>query len=142
MIEQLRTAIKNKLDTLTGTWQPISVVYEYMTSRIDWYPCAMIDFNTLSWEHTDSCNNKRTYSFWIYILQETKLQTKEQGYRAVENIIVKIADAFDKDPQLWWLANNILAVWWDISEYNNGSDWEYIWWIVKLDIETIYFLWE
>lgn len=141
MIEQLRGAIKNKLDTLTGETQPLSVVYEYMTPSIEWYPCAMINFSKLEGQFGDSCSNVRTYTFVVYIIQEIGLQDRLTAYKTVEDIMVKVANIFDTDPQLDWLSIGTHAVGGDVAEYMNGTDWFYVGGIVQLNIETIYNLW-
>ena len=140
MIKQLRDKIKEKLNTLTGSWQPLSVVYNYPTLDIQWYPCVMIDFDKSVGEYSDTCNNKRTYNFVIYIMQEIKVTDRFDATDSVEDIMVKIMNLFDRDTELWGIVNNIKAVWWWVAEYTGWSDWRYMWGIVTLEIETIYSL--
>ena len=141
MIKQLRDKLKEKLDTLTGTWQPLSVVYDHMEIKPSWYPCAMIDFNNLWSEYADSCNNKNIINFNIYIMQETAKKIRNDAIDDIEDIIYKIINLLNTDTTLWWTVNNILPVWWDVSEYTNWNNWEYIWGIVSISIEDFYFLW-
>lgn len=140
MIKQIRDKLKEKLDTLTGTWQPLAIVYDHMEMN-PWNPCAMIWFNNLSSEYADSCNVNKIYNFVIYVMQETKNKNRSAAEDSIENIVEKIIDLFNSDTTLWWLVNNIKPVWWDISEYTNGSQWEYIWGIILLPIEKFYFIW-
>lgn len=119
----LRTAIDTKLKTLTGSGQPLAVVFDYHTLDNDWkYPYVTFEPSTLESDILDSCNNFRSYTFDIFLYQEITDQWRDISLWILINAFKDIVDAFDKDFTLWGAVDwGINAVWWDFWQLVNSE---------------------
>ena len=120
----IRTAIKSKLDTLTGTWKPIVEVFDYHTLNSAGFPYVTFEPSNLDSNFQDTCNNLRSYSFDIFIYQNILDENRQTALNVLTNVFDEIINAFDKDYTLWWIADGgVNAVWWDIGQLvdENGA---------------------
>lgn len=82
----------------------------------------------------------RIYTFVIYVMQEIKNINRQDATVSIEKSMDEISSLFEKHNDLDGLVDNIRAIGGDVSEYSNGTDGEYIGGIVKLEIESLYFV--
>lgn len=120
-IQDLRTAIYNKLNTLTWAWNPIVEVLDYNTIDKTGFPYVVFEPLNMTSEVQDTCSNMRTYTFDINVYQELS-QWRQEAINIVTNCFQRITDLFDADYTLWWLCQ-----WWVIP-----SNWEF-WQIINWD---------
>ena len=66
----IRTAIKNKLNGLTGVGQPFVESYPYHKIGVGWYPAVSFEPSSISSQIETTTENLRTYGFDIVIQQE------------------------------------------------------------------------
>lgn len=110
-LKTLRTAIKAKFDSLTWTWQPLAVNYNYHTLDSDWqFPFVTYEPDTLESVVLDTCSNQRTYVFDCFIYQEITNEGREESLDILVNAFQDIIDAFDSDYTLWGAADLWLLI--------------------------------
>jgi len=87
--------IKTILDTLTGTGQPLSIVYDYPTSDISGFPAVMFNPSSFENEFMSVSENKLGYSFDIFVICETKVAGKQTAFNTIlANAVDKVIDKF------------------------------------------------
>lgn len=116
-IQDIRSAIKTKLDTLKVVWKPLAFVYDYFTTKAEWYPVAMFEPVDLTSETDNTCENKRDYQFRIFVLQEMTIKTREEAINLVLDSFQEIIDAFDKDWTLWGEVLEVKPVPWSFGQW-------------------------
>lgn len=131
MIQTISNSIKAKLETLKGTWQPLVNVLSYHSQENGWFPFATFELVELIWEIRDTCNNERSLTFDLYVLQNFKSKqsdnttsvTREQATEILYKAMDTIIDAFDADYTLWWTVELVQPIWWTVLPVNiwNGS---------------------
>ena len=127
-ILELRTLIENKLKTLTWTWKPIAVVFDYHTLENNWeYPYITFEPASLSWEYLDTKNNLRTYVFDIFIYQEIVWRWRDKALEVLLNAFKQVVQAVDEDFTLGWKVD-----WWI-----EASSWDF-WQIVSWDWKILF----
>lgn len=106
-IAEVRTAIKNKLDTLTGDGKVFVSDYNYFTTKTDGFPCVMFEPSELSSVYEDTAYNYRSYTFNIVIVQEMNTISRSDAMDILLNCFEKVIDAFDQD---WTLSGVVERV--------------------------------
>lgn len=99
-IAEVRTAIKNKLDTLTGDGKVFVSDYNYFTTKTTGFPCVMFEPSELSSVYEDTAYNYRSYTFNIVIVQEMNKISRSDAMDILLNCFEKVIDAFDQDRTL------------------------------------------
>jgi hypothetical protein len=106
-IAEVRTAIKNKLDTLTGDGKVFVSDYNYFTTKTTGFPCVMFEPSELSSVYEDTAYNYRSYTFNIVIVQEMNTISRSDAMDILLNCFEKVIDAFDQD---WTLSGVVEQV--------------------------------
>jgi len=129
----LRSAIDTKLKTLTGSNQPLAVVFDYHTLKNDGqWPYVSCEPSSLTSEYLDTVNNFRSYTFDIFIYQEITTKWRDLALWILLNAFNDIINIFDKDFTLWWVVDwGINAVEWDFGQLIS-ADWKILFANIKL----------
>ncbi len=93
----IRTKVHAKLQTLTGSGQPVSVVYDYYTTDIAGYPCVMHEPGTVVASVEDTANNLRAYNIDILVVHEIGRTARDVALGRMVTITDAILDMFDQD---------------------------------------------
>lgn len=93
----IRTKVEAKLQTLTGSGQPVSVVYDHYTTNISGYPCVMHEPGTIIPNVEDTANNIRAYVIEVLIVQEISNTSRQTALGRMVTITDAILDMFDQD---------------------------------------------
>lgn len=101
----LKTAIKNKLDTLKGDDQPLVEVYDEHTTELAGFPCATFEPSDLESDFETTTQNFRRYIFRLVIHQEMGKVGRGEAVRILAQAIDLIIDAFDQDYSLGGACN-------------------------------------
>lgn len=96
MFEIIRNKIKSKLEDIGS----IEEVEDYPTDEWNGFPAAMVVSTRNESEFQTTVENKRTYVFTVYILQEIESQGKKKARRIIEGVVDDIMEDFDKDQLL------------------------------------------
>jgi len=95
--ERLRNKIVEKLQSVNS----IAEVEEYPTNEMTGYPCAMLETVRNESEFESTTQNRRTYVFNIYIVQEIESAGgMKQARRIIQSAIDDVLDVFDRDQTL------------------------------------------
>lgn len=141
MIQQISDKILEKLQTLTGTDQPLVSVYDYHTIENDWYPYACFELVDFTWEYSDTCNNDREYIFDIIVFQEiTASQGRQEAVKIIYNCLDDILLTIDQDYTLGWVVNR-----WVVPIDGNlqplvVQNWSSIVWTLRVNCRTTEFI--
>lgn len=92
----LRTAIKNKLDTVSQ----LQAVYDYFTSDVSGFPVAMFEPTQDPSKIATNRENEHAYTFDIFILQEIQNIGRDEAIRILGGAVDAVVAAFDADPDL------------------------------------------
>lgn len=113
-LQQIRTAIKTKLDTLKSTadddTKPLSHVYDHIKDAWQGYPYAMFEPIGLNSTIETTAENYRKYQFKIYIVQEMNITSRQDAVGIIVDAFDAVVQAFDEDWHLWWLIEMMEAV--------------------------------
>jgi len=93
----LKTAIKNKLDTLTGAGKPLSFNYDEHRTNFDGYPVATFEPSDMASDYETVAENLRVYSFMVYIYQEMEKTGAGESVNILASVVDQITNAFDND---------------------------------------------
>ena len=121
MIAEIRTAIKNKLDTLKWTGKPLVNVFDYFPINLAWYPSVMFEPAWLENSYMTTWDNYRTYKFKLVILQEFSTITRQRAIEILVNAFDQVVYEFDKDYTLWWVIDKLDAVPGDFGSFQFES---------------------
>lgn len=93
----VRTAIKTKLDTLTGSGQLLGMVADEFTTNITSYPACMFEPSADPSAFFTNVENMHVYTYEIVILQETESLTigRSEAIRKLGNAVDAVVAAFD-----------------------------------------------
>ena len=108
-IQNVRSAIKSKLDWLTGEGKCFAWVSNVFTQDVSWFPFVMFEPVELQSEFADTANNYRDFIFNIVIVQEMNQISRGDAMDIVLNCFEKMIDAFDQDFTLWGVVNQVDA---------------------------------
>jgi hypothetical protein len=90
--------IKTTLDTLTGSGQPLQVVYDYPEPNITGYPVAIFFPASFTNAYDSNVENKKAYSFSIFLLTETRRLGLQTAYNtAMPELVDAVIAKFDED---------------------------------------------
>jgi len=136
-IQDVRTAIKAKLDTLTWTGKPFSIAYDYFTTKPASFPCVAFEPVDLVSSFNSTCENERTYSFEIVILQEMTEKPRQDAIDIVLNAFNEVINAFDRDFELGGEVLKTEAVPWEFGEWVQDH-WTTYYATIKLSCTVLY----
>ena len=108
-IQNVRSAIKSKLDGLTGEGKCFAWVSNVFTQDVSWFPFVMFEPVELQSEFADTANNYRDFIFNIVIVQEMNQISRGDAMDIVLNCFEKMIDAFDQDFTLWGVVQQVDA---------------------------------
>ena len=108
-IQNVRSAIKSKLDWLTGEGKCFAWVSNVFTQDVSWFPFVMFEPVELQSEFADTANNYRDFIFNIVIVQEMNQISRSDAMDIVLNCFEKMIDAFDQDFTLWGVVQQVDA---------------------------------
>jgi len=111
-------------------------VYDFYVIENDGFPYVAFELSDFEWEKTDTCENKRIWTFKIVIFQELTNMTRREAKKSLYNITEKVIDMFDKDQFLWWLVDNTEVVAWNMWQYSKEKGWKMLFIEIDLSFET------
>jgi len=94
--EHIREKIKEKLESIDS----IQEVYDYPTEEFTGFPAAVVKSTRLEAEFQTTIENKRTYVFTVFLIQEIQSQGVKKARRIIEGVVDDVIDNFDKDQRL------------------------------------------
>ena len=115
-IQNVRSAIKSKLDSMSWEWKCFAWVSNVFTQDVSWFPFVMFEPVELQSEFADTANNYRDFIFNIVIVQEMNQISRSDAMDIVLNCFEKMIDAFDQDFTLWGVVQQVDAT--------QGNFWE------------------
>ncbi len=92
----IKAKIKEKLESIASIQQ----VEDYPTEDFNGFPAAMVASARLEADFETTEENKRTYVFAVYVLQEINNKDERKARNIVEATVDDIIEDFDKDQQL------------------------------------------
>ena len=96
----LRTAIKAKLDTLTGTGQPLKQVKDSHDENFTGFPVATFEPSGHENNFYLNTDNQRAYAFDIIVWQEMPSGGRNNAITVLAAAVDAIVSAFDADYSL------------------------------------------
>lgn len=121
--------IKATLDELTGSGQPLQVAYDYPRKDLEGYPAALFFPSSFENGYDSNTENKKTYSFSIFLLTETKVMGLQNSYNtAMPDLVDAVIAKFDEDWNQGQTTVGAHRVWWVIE---SGA-----WALVEAEKET------
>ena len=93
----IRTAINEKLQSLTGTGNPLAYAYDHHKLGLDGYPSATFEPSALSSQFDTTNHNHRIYSFDVVIHQELASIGRGEAIANLVSVSDSVIDAFDQD---------------------------------------------
>ena len=108
-IQNVRSAIKSKLDSMSWEWKCFAWVSNVFTQDVSWFPFVMFEPVELQSEFADTANNYRDFIFNIVIVQEMNQISRSDAMDIVLNCFEKMIDAFDQDFTLWGVVQQVDA---------------------------------
>ena len=118
----LKTAILNKLNTLTWEGQPLVEVLDYHSIDKTGFPYVSFESSSLESDILDTCSNMRNYIFDIYIYQDITTPWRQQAKEIIDNCFDKICNLFDNDYNLWGLCEGwIIPTNWEFGQFVDGE---------------------
>lgn len=100
MLTTIKTAIKDKLDTLKGVDKPLVDVYAFHKGEFTGYPSATFEPSDVESDFETTAENERKYIFRIVVHQEITKAGLEGSIDILADAVDAIIDAFDKDYKL------------------------------------------
>lgn len=117
-LQDVRDAIKTKLETLKWTNKVFVNVYDYFTTKPNWFPFVQFEPADLTAQYEDTDNNYRSFGFKIVIVQEMTNATRDTALDIVCKAFDLVINAFDSD---WTLAGTVQMV-----NATQGAFWEIV----------------
>lgn len=133
MIKKLEEKIKEKLKNISE----ISEVFDFYKTDFDSFPYAWFELVEAKWSKLDTCNNIRTYSFWILVFQETAIAWRENAKNILYKIAEKIIFTFDSDETLEWLAISSEVINISLNDWMDDNKWKGLYLAITLNINTL-----
>lgn len=106
-LQDVRTAVNTKLETLKGTNKPFVNVYDFFTSKPSGFPFIQFEPAQLASQYEDTANNYRSFTFQIVIVQEMNTVTRHDAMDIIVKAFDQVTNAFDSD---WTLSGTVLQV--------------------------------
>jgi hypothetical protein len=94
--EHIRNKVVSKLEAITQ----INEVLEFPSEEFTKFPVAMLETVRNESDYETTTQNKRTYVFSIYILQDIESVEMKKARRIIQDAVDAVLDAFDNDQQL------------------------------------------
>ena len=139
MIQTINTKIKTELEKLKWSWKPFAEIYDYHTKESTGYPFASFELTELAGEIRDTCNNQRTLTFELYIIQEFESITREDAkdiiYKAMDDVI----DKFDNNFTLDGVVELIQPIGWTVIPFN-VANWPALVGSIQLQVRYNHFI--
>ena len=133
--ENIRNKVKDKLKTISS----IQEVQDFPTDEFGGFPAAMVTSTRLEADFQTTIENKRTYVFTVYILQEVKSQGEKKSRRIVEKVVDDVIENFDKDQLLSGIslpANESIIISYPVlSSIYTGGEGRYV--VGELEIKVV-----
>ena len=108
-IQDVRNAIKEKLDSLTWEGKVFAECSNIYTQDVSWFPFVMFEPVELQSLYEDTAHNYRDFIFNIVIVQEMNQISRAEAMDIVLNCFQQMIDAFDVDFTLWWVVQQVDA---------------------------------
>lgn len=108
-IADVRSAIKVKLDGLTGDGKVFVQDSNIFTTKATGFPFVMFEPSNMSSIYEDTAYNYRTYTFQIVIVQEMTVASRSDAMDILLKCFEQMTIAFDKDRTLWWVVQHVEA---------------------------------
>ena len=129
MWKTLIDSIKDTLDELTGTGQPLQVAYDYPRKDLEGYPAAIFFPASFTNQYDSTTENKKEYTFSIFLLTETRVMGLQNAYNtAMPELVDDVIAKFDEDWNQGQTTIGEHRVWWTIA---SGA-----WALVEAEKET------
>ena len=126
MINRLREQILSELENIE--W--IAEIHDWIPKKFWWFPSIFFTFDRIESNVSDSNHHERIYYFTINLFQETTTLWNIQSEKNLCELLDNVINGFDRS-DLWWLANYIEAVWWNIQAVETDN-WPALHWIILL----------
>lgn len=100
MIQTIADALNAKFSAMVGTGKPFVAVYDYHTVKTVGFPFLCFEMTDFSAEILDSCNNQRTYTFTILILQDINEKTgsaRGDAVKILQKAMDDVIESLDTD---------------------------------------------
>lgn len=118
-IVAIRTAIKSKLDSLSGDGNPLQDVRDEHCTGFNGYPAVTFEPSDVLNDFETNVENMRRYVFRIVVHQETEKVTRSEALDILCGVVDTLMDEFDKDSSLSGVAimsKAVPSVWGSYSE--------------------------
>lgn len=111
MLTTIKTAIKNKLNSLIGTGAgKLKNVYDFHTGEFNGYPVATFEPSDVESDYETTEENIRKYIFRIVVHQEITKAGLDGSIDILADVVDAIIDAFDQDYTLGGVVDWLAAV--------------------------------
>lgn len=136
-LSTIRSKIEEQLLTLTWVWQPFDFVYDYHTLENQGYPYISFEPSLFNSAIEDTCENKRKYTFDLFIYQEFETIWRSEALWYLINWHEEIIDLFEKNYTLDWIAIQVLPLNAVFSEIP-WDKWKVLFNNIQLEVEFLY----
>lgn len=92
----IREKLKEKLEGVSS----IQEVQDFPSEEFGGFPCAIVKSARNESEFQTTTENKRTYVFTVYLIQEIENKGVRQARRIIESVVDDVIDELDKDQVL------------------------------------------
>ncbi len=124
MLNTIHTKISTTLNELTGSGQPLSVVYEDplgKNEKYDGFPCAVLALSSFDNQYLTNAENRIGMTYTIYLIQETEIAGMAKAHRilrqTVDDLIAKFATDWDQGT-----SSEGHRIWWSLDIGNSFND--------------------
>ena len=139
MIATISNKIKTELETLKGTNKPFANIYDYHTEENTGYPFASFELTELTGEIRDTCNNQRTLTLELYIIQEFESITRQEAKNIIYKAMDDVIDLFDNNYTLDWVVELIQPIGWTVIPFN-VANWKALVANIQLQVRYNHFI--
>jgi len=135
MLNNTRTSIKTKLDTITD----FAFVYDYHKVWAEGYPACSFEPVKIESEVHDTCNNKNIYNFDIVIQQDIWKDISRQVWlNTLIDTCEQVIHAFASDSSLSWVVDSCIT--WEVNFWEVIHDnWDILYCSINLSCEKLVF---
>jgi hypothetical protein len=114
----IRSAIGEKLQSLTGTGGPLAYVYDHHKLGLDGYPSVTFEPSSLQSEFGTTRENMRNYAFEVIVHQELATIWRDEAISTLVDATDTVIEAFDQDYSIGGTVDYLEAVpaeFWEIT---------------------------
>lgn len=108
--QTLDTKLMAILNGLTGAGQPLNFAYQGNVTDVEGYPCALLIKSDSASDYETTIENRRTYVYHVYILQEVESTGIEEADQILAETADLVMNALDADYTLSGTAIMVRAV--------------------------------